>query len=505
MSGMPEWTDPVYAAVADYCCERTGLTFPIKRPAETERKIRQAMDEAGIARPSLYLARLANDKALLDALVDRMVIGETFFFRERSVFTFLRKVALPELLARRHPGHTLQLWSAGCASGEEAYTLSIVLEEEGLAARSRVIGTDISRAALARATLGLYSDWSMRGVEEAVKRRYFHQRDQRWAIRSRFRDRTAFRVLNLADDCYPALATETAGLDVILCRNVLIYLAPQAVARVAQGFFRSLAEGGWLFTGAADPPLSDLAPFETVVTDQGVFYRRAAATDRPTIRLGHAPPPPADEPPQPPPRRAAREAAGRTPGRGARLLQAVPRLRKPAPQEITVPDHGPALDDAARALANGDYEAVLGALAEVDASLHASLLAIRALANMGRIVDAEVKAAGALTDHPMCGELHFLHAMLLVERGRDEEARPAMRRALYLCPDRALAHFSHATLLVRKGRLREAARAFRVAHRLAASQPPDAPLPWSDGQSAGSLAQAAEAQIQILETMEASG
>ena len=125
------WTLPAYEAIADLLVRRTGLVFGPTRRDSAETGIRRAMGRAGVREPDRYRERLETDAAVLDDLVVELTVGETYFFREPAQFRFLRREVLPDLWRRHGPTAVVRVWSAACASGEEAYSLAIVLEEEG--------------------------------------------------------------------------------------------------------------------------------------------------------------------------------------------------------------------------------------------------------------------------------------------------------------------------------------------------------------------------------------
>ena len=247
------------------------------------------MTKAGVADPSAYAAVLAHDPEALDGLLAELTVGETYFFRDPAQFEFIRAEILPEIRRRRGAEHVLRTWCAGCASGEEPYSLAVVCHEAALADRSHILATDISRRALTNARKARYREWSLRGdgahrvrpyltraAGESADPRQGRYSQAEYQMDERIRRLVAFEYLNLALDVYPSTITGTRDLDLILCRNVLIYFDRATVLEVAQRFFESLAPGGWLVTGASDPPLRELAPLATVVTNSGVFYRRPA-------------------------------------------------------------------------------------------------------------------------------------------------------------------------------------------------------------------------------------
>jgi chemotaxis protein methyltransferase CheR len=478
------WSDPGLEAVAGLLAERTGLVFPPARRDSAEAGIRRAMNRAGLSDPARYRDRLQADPAALDDLISELTVGETYFFREPGHFDFLQREALPQLGTGRPAGHVLRVWSAGCASGEEAYSLAMLLEEAGLGERSRVLGTDISRAALARARRAVYSPWSLRGPGAQRAAAYLRPHGGGMILDARLQRRVAFEYLNLALDVYPSLATATWGMDVILCRNVLIYLDGDTVARIGRRLFEALAPGGWLLTASSDPPLNNAAPFEVVLTEAGVFYHRPVGTG-----VARRPP-------------AVSEAAGSREmnlGRDEPAGTPYSVLGTQYPEEARPPSAPQAdpLATAREALARGDYPRAV----ELTCSLAypaACALQVRALANLdaGRAVEVCAEAA---TRHPLAAELHYLHAVLLLDAGRDDEAVRAARRALYLDRSLAIVHFALGSMLWRRGDVEGARRAYRNARDLCTARPAGEPVPLAEGEPAGRLAEAAAAQLAVLD------
>jgi chemotaxis protein methyltransferase CheR len=228
------------------------------------------MARVGVVDVPRYVALLEAGRVPLDDLVTELTVGETYFFREPAHFEFIQNEVFPEVMKRRGADHVFRIWSAGCATGEEPYSLAIALVEAGL--QGQVLATDISRTALWRAREATYRPWSLRGLDEERVQRVFRQAGDRWRLHARFGDLVTFQFHNLAQDAYPSLPAGIWAMDLILCRNVLIYFDKASIARVAHGLHTSLADGGWLITGPSDPPLDGLAPLVPVVTKGGVFY-----------------------------------------------------------------------------------------------------------------------------------------------------------------------------------------------------------------------------------------
>jgi chemotaxis protein methyltransferase CheR len=505
------WSHPAYEAVARLLGERTGLSFQESRHESAEMGIRRAMGRAPVTDLEQYRSHLQRDPEAFDDLVVELTVGETYFFREPGQFEFLRRQVLPEIRQRRGAEHVVRAWSAGCASGEEAYSLAILFEEEGLAGRYHMLATDISRAALAKARRADYGAWSLRGEGARAARPYLRRRGDRHVLDDRIRRRVTFEHLNLALDSFPSFATGVWGMDLILCRNVLIYFDAETGRGVARRLFEALAGGGWLITASSDPPLGEVAPFETVATSAGVFYRRGEGTGVNFRETAAAPP----SFPSPPPLSPASPGApeGGREARGAAEELPMP-ANLPRPQPAPAPLHAPpvepgqaneaaaregsaALNEARTAFSRGEYAraAVLTATA---ADVAAAALHVRALANLDP-AGAERACAMAVARYPLSTDLHYLHAVLLVELGLDGPAAQAARRVIYLDRSLAMAHFTLGSILRRRGDRAGARRAYRNARDLCAARPPGEPVPLSDGEPAGRLVEAAAVQMAILE------
>ncbi len=482
-----------FSEAAAFVRQRTGLVFGEARRSSFEAALVKAMRRAKVSDPEAYLTRLDAEPALLDELVAEITVGETYLFREPQQFAVIRDEILPALWSERLRDRALRVWSAGCATGEEPYTLAIILRELGFGGEAHVIGTDLSRAALAKACRARYTRWSLRGVPEDVVRTYFERRADHFELAPAIRGGVEFRYLNLAEDAYPSLSTGIWGMDLILCRNVLIYFDAETVARVARRLMDSLAGHGWLLLGASDPLIADLVPCEVVVTGAGLAYRRAGRQAE-----------------RPPVSGLARPAFTVPPLREAPAFE---RPRTPAPLPAGEPaaavgadrETGRASDQAAEAAAcyvARDY-ARAAELASRSVLRDGSdpalwLLLVRAHANRGDLAEAGRACAAALDRHQTTAELVYLHTVLLSEAGRHAEAAMAARRALYLDRGLAVAHLALGGALTRLGQLDGARRAFRNAERLLASMPPAAIVPASDGEPAGRLAEMARVQLQLV-------
>lgn len=421
----------------------TGLIFPPNRRTDFADALQHAMRLAGERDTATYLERVRREAAIHDELIAEITVGETYFFRDPAQLAAVRQLALATLPRDRR----LRLWSAGCASGEEPYTLAMMVGEDDRQAAT-ILGTDLSRTALTLAQRARYTRWSLRGVPEEAIQRHFEIADRYVRPVAAIREAVEFRYLNLAEDNYPSLTTGVWHMDIILCRNVLIYLDQATVARVATQLLESLSPQGWLFLGGADPMISTLVPCEVVTTSSGLAYRRRGA---------HQP-----------------------------VVAAAAAASTWLPQPVAL-DH----DRLASWIAPAPDLPGSGGSTWLEQ--------IRRFANGGEIERASRLCDVALEVERDSAELFYLHSVLLAEQGHHEAAAQAARRALYLDRDLAVAHIALGGSLSRSGDRRGALRAFRNAHALLTAVAPDTLVHASDGEYAGRLAAMTLMQLQLSE------
>lgn len=428
-------------AVAALLEATLGLSFAGPRRGRLLAAIEAQRRAAGVS-AGPYLAAASRPGRVFDRLVAEVTVGETFFFRDRAQIGLLRDVVLPELAAG--PPRPLALWSAGCAGGEEAFTLAALAEEAGLAQRCRVVGTDASRRAIDKAEQASYGAWSMRATTPAERASCFQEHGSQFRVADRLRERTRFVQRNLLDGPPPP-----GRFDVVLCRNLLIYLTPEAVRRAAEVLTEALTPHGWLLTAAGDPPLA--APgLRAVRTPQGLAYRRERA------------------------------AAGT---RAARAVRAVPAATRAS--TVSPPRRRSRPDPAAPPTAQGTPTALrppppAGPAAQV-----------RALGDAGRLAEACRLATAAVQACPLDVELQYLAGVVLLEAGRLDEAATAASSAVYLGPELPVTHLLLGQVEDARGNRQRARRSFRNGSRLLAAAPAEEPVALTDGVPAGHLSRLA--------------
>jgi len=250
--------DPLLSRLSDFLEAQMGLHFPKERWRDLDRGIAAASREAGYAEAEAYIRWLLTaplTRTQIEGLASHLTVGETYFFREKRSLEILEQQILPELLrTRAQTEKHLRIWSAGCCTGEEPYSIAMLLDQlipDLEKWNVTILATDINPQFLRKAAKGIYGAWSFRDTPGWIRERYFTKRqDGRFEIQPRIRRRVTFSYLNLAEDAYPSLVNSTNAMDVILCRNVLMYFAQERARKVVDNLHRSLVDGGWLITRA---------------------------------------------------------------------------------------------------------------------------------------------------------------------------------------------------------------------------------------------------------------
>ncbi len=223
--------------------------------------------------------RTRMDEAVIRDVVEAMTTNESFFFRDTKPFDQFKQLVLPALLKSRAAGRAIRIWSAACSSGQEPYSLAMILSEMGaqLAGwRIEIVGTDLSTEVLGRAKEGMYSQFEVqRGLPITMLVKYFAQVGDRWQINAKIRGMVQYRQFNLLQD--PAVL---GRFDVVFCRNVLIYFDQPTKTRVLNGVAKMMPEDGFLFLGGAETVLGITDKFQMVPGQRGVYG--VAGPQRPT-------------------------------------------------------------------------------------------------------------------------------------------------------------------------------------------------------------------------------
>jgi chemotaxis protein methyltransferase CheR len=444
---------------------RMGLHFPEARWHDLERGMASAAVAFGFSDAHSYSQWLlsrppAQDhpaRAHIEALAEHLTVGETYFFRERPAFDALRDHILPELIrARRNTTRQLRVWSAGCCTGEEAYSSAILLNQlipDWKEWILTILATDINSRFLRKATAGVYGEWSFRDVPLNIRQHYFTQTDAgRFEIVPSIKQQVTFATLNLVEEVYPSPFNPTTKLDLIFCRNVLMYFAPEQAKKVVRSLYNALAEGGWLVVGLSEASYALFSGFRYVRFKNAILYQKHSALPSPAEPSMHA-------------------------------LSFRPQGEIPSARA------GIEGDSSLQTRRNGLQAARQGSskLAEASGEAATLLSSARNHANQGHLDEALAWCQRAIAADRLNLSAHYLYATIQEARGEIESAIEALKRVLYLRPEFVLAHFSLGYLARRQGKQREADKHFANMLALLRNYRQEEIVPESDGLTVGQL------------------
>jgi chemotaxis protein methyltransferase CheR len=453
------------------------MEFSGQRRADLERALERAFTEFGVSTPDLLYDRLTGGPGVrgtpedaLEAFIASLTVPETYFFRNQPQFEALAGRILPELIERRRDLRRLRIWSVGCASGEEPYSLAMLLHRvlPDLAAWDvTILATDLNRGLLEKAERGLYTAWSFRDTPPEIQAHYFTPRGNQFELSPQVRSQVKFAYLNLADDSYPSALTDTLDMDLILFRNVLIYFGEEMARRVIDRLYDALADGGWLLVGHAEPSITLFNRFITHSFPSAIIYQKQVGAPAPAVPRcdgGHT-------------RRPGAAAGSHTPRPEARSHEPARRAaRAPAPK-------------AAAPSATGGRRGGRGGRGDHDhdGDLLAQYQAAKQLADQSQLEPAHRVLLALVQAAPLFAPAYYLQGLILQELGDAEGALAALRRCVYVDAGFVMGHLALANLYTFAGQADRAQRHRETIARLLAGAPASDPIPEGDGMTVGDL------------------
>ena len=250
-------SDHEFDLIAAMVYEKTGIRLGVQKKSLVETRLGKLIRQLGFTSFGEYHNYILNDKtgAALALLIEKISTNHSYFFRESDHFSYLRETALPEIMKQADAAgrRSLRIWCAGCAGGEESYTLAMILDDISGAAIERrdvgILATDISLGVLQKARTGIYPREKIQALPEAFREKYFTRYDSESVmVCKKLRDMILHKQLNLAEYPYPF----KGKFDIVFCRNVMIYFDAHSREKTISNIAASMHEGGYLFIGHSE-------------------------------------------------------------------------------------------------------------------------------------------------------------------------------------------------------------------------------------------------------------
>jgi chemotaxis protein methyltransferase CheR len=455
---------------------RIGLLVREQDDALLCRVVAERVRALNLSGAEQYCQFLGTDAGILherEELVIPFTTGETYFFRDSGLHVMLHDGILPELLGRRNMGRALRIWCAACATGEEAYSLAILMDEL-IGDQSQwnifILGTDINHHAIEKARRGIYTEWSFRGMSDERRQRYFHRHKDTWVLDDSIRSRVTFQTGDLVADEFPDHAAQLYDMDLILCRNAFIYMAPNMVFHIAEKFTETLVEGGILIAGHGELYAHHLGELRARVFPESIVYQKVV-----TPFFSHLPAP-LVEIPAPEKLTTVLTAVHNGHGKETTPDNANDSRRDIAPVGNNSQTHHARFPlfnfpPQARERANERLrEFHVKALAQVpvpppqpaaagQGQAVPEMLQAWQYANQGQREMAAKSCSEMIAINPLDAEPRYLMALLEQERGEFAEAKELLKKVIYLDHSFIAAYLDLGDLYVREG---EGARAVKM-------------------------------------------
>ncbi len=516
-------TTPLSTALLLQLSERIelamGVYFPTDRLPDLERKIRLAARELAFLDAEAFVRHLLSSPLASEhirMLAGYLTIGETYFCREPQVWAALRNNILPLLIASR-AGHnqSMRFWSAACSTGEEPYTLAMTLTDV-LPHRQEwqclILATDLNPNAIRRARDGVYGSWSFRSIALEAQARFFNPiAHKQFAIHPDLHQMVTFAEANLiSTDPIP----NSDRMDVIFCRNVLFYFAPERMKYVLQRAYDCLVDGGWLIVSPVEAAYVNEVPFVPVLIDGiTVFRKDASQACVSTSYPGGAQPMPSSLPALPSSYVVSPIAVLPESWSDCESIQQPETITTPTlglvSRELPTPPQPlrtlTPYEQAQAEYAHGQYAQVIALLlpycrSSAQATPHACeshplMLLARAYANQGQLTEAREWCEKAIALDRFNTGLHYLLATILLEQDEVAAGIRSLQKAIYVRPDFVLAHFALGNLLYQQHRYHDAKRHLISVLGIVQHTPHDEILPESEGLTVGRLVDLVNAML----------
>jgi len=417
-----------------------------------------------------YLVEYRESRQELQKLLLHLTVGETYFFRYRAHFDALRQLVTGELA-----GKPLRIWSAGCSTGEEPYSLAMIIMEALPDWRKRdirILATDINNRSLQRAREGVYRPWSLRATEPRYLDRYFSRVGDSYLIRDDVKQMVEFSHLNLQTATFPQPEGQFRELDVIFCRNVTIYFTLATTRQIIDKFAATLMPGGHLFLGHAEALTHVSTKFERVSRENGFYYRKKSLTNVAAL--------PVVNPLKPRPVKKA-------------VLPARPAAPLPSKLSVPIPSSmpEPTLEELFRqARELFDAENFNEAEALIESVLrrqpdHLAALVMKGFvfANRAQFQEALALCDKVLARNDLHSEAYFLRGLVLEIEEHLQNALEEYRKALLLRREFVMPHYCLGRVYFRLGRDRDGMRELRNCLKLLEHVPEESVVPYAGGLS----------------------
>ncbi|MEY3870453.1 MAG: hypothetical protein RLZZ338_4347 [Cyanobacteriota bacterium] len=436
-------------------------------------------------------------------LILHLTVTESYFWRDKGQLEILHNIILPELIETKKIAcqtlgipKSLRLWSAGCSTGEEPYSLAMLVKEllpDWQEWNLLILGTDINEEVMEKARRGIYSDWSFRQVDSHIKNQHFIQKNNEWYINDDLRNMVKFRRNNLIQDEFPNFTDEIYNMDLIICRNVFVYFDTISIAKVLKKFYHTLRVGGYLITGHAELHGQHIEYFQTKIFPESVVYQRRecdfceishvrkslSTLDEMDLFAPRLLDSPLDSIKAENNLFAIPHSKNSNSGND---FTSEPKINHPTMMTYSsdkIPQKKEVIlwEEAQDLFENKAYNEVLKKLEDLlklfPHHFEAYYLKAQVYANLGEYNQANECCQQAIKLNPLSEMPYYLLAHIAEEKGELEEAKNLLKRIIYLDPTALSAYFKLGDIYEREEDIKRSQKMYRIAWDIVQKLPPD--------------------------------
>lgn len=446
--------------------KRTGLFFPESKFLMLKKSIHSIFLNAQATTFNEYIAYLASKKGEehFKKLISLITINETYFFRGKEHFEILKNHLLPELIAKESSNSkTLSIWSAGCSTGEEAYSIAMIVKElipEIDTWKINIIASDIDETALNTGRKGEYNRWSFRSVEPNIISKYFTRKGDIYQVKEGYKPLVSFINHNLLSDPPPDAGNGNNKFDIILCRNVTIYFKKETTMSIASKFHQCLREEGYLIVGHSEYSTDNYIQFKSRVLPNAIIYQKITSKKS------------TNDVPLPLP--LARKISSNKP-----TVNYPPQSKNVNLHEHrnAVSEETALFNEAIHYYNNKNYESAIDRFFRVldinPENIRACWMLCHISANMGHYEDAIAWGNRCIMIDPLFKESYYILSIIHTEQKEFNEAINKLKKVIYIDPDFALGYFALGNIYALMHLRPQADECFKAASNMLKSKPSD--------------------------------
>jgi chemotaxis protein methyltransferase CheR len=454
-------TDIELSMVSEVIVSKTGLYFPVERRDILSQNLASAASEFGYNNMTEFINWILSstlNKEQIEILASFLTISETYFWREPQVFEAFSQNILTEYIdSENERGKSINIWCAGCSTGEEAYSIAIALHRTVPQIKEwniKILATDINTKSLQKAETGIYGSWSFRNSPLWLKSNYFRKLNSKeYEIIPEIKKMVTFSSFNLTNENFLSSICKDQKMDIIFCRNVLMYFTNEWVTKIIQNIFQTLSKKGWLIVSSSELSSPLFPQFSNVNFPGAILYRKGEddfsytyinlidAQSQPNLNITQL------------------------------LSSDIEAVNNTFSLDSTSPDLNK--DESINTETLFKPEAKLEnstnpqlQLNSKENSLKENINSIRSLANKGHLKEALSDCNEAIESEKLSTGLYFLRATILQELNKSHEAIKSLKQAIYINPNYVMGHFTLGNLFTLQGNVKNAKQHFNNALEL---------------------------------------